>query len=106
MNMKHWLIRGTGLECCHASNVSYIYRIMLYGANLAFCITLGGSPAAQISTSCCCGQLCWPGTFCLPAFLSYRVLCCWFACVVQPSLAAILPPALWSTPGALPGLLL
>jgi hypothetical protein len=31
---------------------------------------------------------------------------CWFACVVQPSLAAILPPALWSTPGALPGLLL
>ncbi|KAG0616218.1 hypothetical protein M758_5G099300 [Ceratodon purpureus] len=48
---------------------------MLYGASLALCITLGGSPAAQISASCCCGQLCWPGTFCLPAFLSYGVLC-------------------------------
>ena len=48
---------------------------MLYGASLALCVTLGGSPAAQISASCCCGQLCWPGTSCLPAFLSYGVLC-------------------------------
>lgn len=55
-------VRGRGLECCHASNVSHVCRIMLYGASLALCITLGGSPAAQIPASCCCDQLCWSGT--------------------------------------------
>lgn len=53
---------GVGMLPANASNVSYICRIVLYGASLALCTTLGGSPTAQISASCCCGQLCWPGT--------------------------------------------
>lgn len=75
------LWEGRGWNSATASNVSYICYVMLYGASLALCIALGDCSTAQVSASCGCGQLCRPGTSCLPAWLplSYAGwLCCWF----------------------------
>lgn len=39
----------------------------------------------------------------LPLLLQRWWLCCFCFCKVQPCMAATFPPALWSTPGVLPG---